>query len=177
MNRPWILFALAVVLSAGGTSSAQVKPFKVSGAGVVDYIPFPGDDPPLHWAIGNATHLGKYYCEGFVRTDAFTGPTTADFSSAAPCVFTSADGDELAFHYGHGPLGPGRVELFDAGGGKFFTIWVAEFNPIPELCTGRFSKVIGGSFTMIAITEPFVLGAADPVAYAWSGTGKIEFGK
>jgi hypothetical protein len=181
MIRSWVpLAALAALLVASAETSAQVKPFKMSGAGVVDYIPLPGDEPALHWAIGKATHLGKYYCEGFVRTDILTSPTTANFSSAEPCVFTAANGDKLAFHYGredYGAQGPGVVELFDAGDGKVFTIWVAEFNPVPELCTGKFSKVIGGSFIMVAITDPFVLGADEPVAYTWSGKGSIEFKK
>jgi hypothetical protein len=37
--------------------------------------------------------------------------------------------------------------------------------------------VIGGSFTMVAVTEPFVLGATDPVDYSWIGDGFLKYGK
>src|SRR5207247_4733975 len=71
----------AVVVSftlACGQADAQVEPFKVTGGGTVDYIPFPGDPPAFHFAVGTATHLGKYYGEGKVQMLGFTGPTTAD---------------------------------------------------------------------------------------------------
>jgi len=40
-----------------------------------------------------------------------------------------------------------------------------------------FAKVTGGSFIMIAQTEPFVWGATDPVGYKWQGSGSIVYGK
>lgn len=52
---------------------------------------------------------------------------------------------------------------------------MAEFNPVPSQSTGRFARVTDGSFTMTAVTEPFVLGATDPVRYTWQGDGWIEF--
>jgi hypothetical protein len=61
--------------------------------------------------------------------------------------------------------------------GLFVAVFVAEFNPIPSLCTGRFAKVTGGSFIMTATTEPFVLGAMDPVGYTWEGSGTLEFSR
>ena len=77
----------------------------------------------------------------------------------------------------NGAAGPGEVELFDAGGGKVFAVFTAEFNPVPALSTGRFAKVVKGSFIMVATTEPFVLGATDPVAYTWQGEGSLVFRK
>jgi hypothetical protein len=171
---------VAVFTLVCSRADAQVKPFKVSGGGVADYIPVTPGDPVFHWAVGQATGLGRYYGEGRVQLDQFTSPTTAEFSSAEPFVFTAANGDKLAFTYGktdNGAAQPGQVELFYVGDGLFVTVWVAEFNPVPELCTGRFSKVIAGSFIMVAVTEPFVLGATDPVAYSWEGEGWIEFQK
>lgn len=162
-----ILCSLAVALTPG-RAHAQVEPFKVTGQGTVDFIPLiPGQAAP-HDADGTATHLGRYHAEGLVRLDQFTGPTTAEFSSAEPVVFTAANGDELHFDYA------GMVELVPLGGGLFVTVWVAEFTPAAG-STGRFAKVIGGSFIMTAVTEPFVLGSADPVGYSWSGEGWIEF--
>jgi len=93
-------------------------------------------------------------------------------------VFTGADGDKLAFHYGRtdfGAGGPGVVTLYDAGGGEVVAVWVAEFTPVAAASTGRYKRVVGGSFVMTAVTEPFVLGSGDPVAYAWAGDGWIEF--
>jgi hypothetical protein len=162
------------------TAQAQVKPFKVTGAGFVEYVPLPGDDPAMHTAVGTATHLGKYENIGHVRVDKLTGPTTAEFSSALPCVFTAANGDKLAFHYGRpdfGAAGPGVVELFPTEDGKFIAAWLAEFTPVRSASTGRYKKVVDGSFFMLAVTEPFVLGARDPVAYTWEGEGWIEFRK
>ena len=76
-----------VLALASSQAQAQVVPFKVTGSGVVNYIPLPGDDPQYHFAVGHATHLGKYFGEGFVQTDVLTSPTTALFSSAKPFVF------------------------------------------------------------------------------------------
>jgi hypothetical protein len=42
-------------------------------------------------------------------------------------------------------------------------------------CTGRFKKVIGGSFIMVAVTESLVFASDDPVAYTWSGEGSLKF--
>jgi hypothetical protein len=161
------LCALASAL-APCRAHAQVEPFKVSGRGIVDFIPLiPGQAAP-HDADGTATHLGRYHAEGLVRLDHFTGPTTAEFSSAEPVVFTASNGDELHFDYA------GTVQLIPLGGDLYVTVWVAEFTPAAG-STGRLAKVVGGSFIMTAVTEPFVLGSADPVGYTWSGEGWIGF--
>ena len=127
----------------------------------MDFIPLAEGLSAPHDADGTATHLGRYHAEGLVRLDHFTGPTTAEFSSAVPVVFTAANGDELHFDYA------GTVELIPLGGGLFVTVWVAEFTPAAG-STGRFAKVIGGSFVMTAVTDPFALGDTD-IAYAWEG--------
>lgn len=180
----WVASCLMVVVVVVGLASPHaqaqvVKPFKVTGAGTVDYVPLVPFVPVTHDAIGEATELGRYYGKGRVQLIGFTGPTTADFNSAVPFVFIAANGDELAFTYGdttNGAAGPGEVTLSgpDAGG-LFVATWVAEFNPVPNLCTGRFEKVIDGSFIMVAKTEPFVLGATDPVKYSWKGQGTLTF--
>ena len=110
----------------------------------------------------------RYHAEGLVRLDHFTGPTTADFSSEVPVVFTAANGDELHFDYA------GTVELVPLGGDLFVTVWVAPFTPAAG-STGRFADVIGGSFIMTAVTDPFaVLGDTD-IAYTWEGSGTLVF--
>jgi hypothetical protein len=181
LNSAVPLIALGAVLTLTcPRAEAQVKPFKVTGGGFADYIPVTTGNPVFHFAEGQATELGRYYGEGRVQLNQFTSPTTAEFSSAEPFVFTAANGDQLAFTYGdtsNGAEQPGQVELFYVGDGLFVAVWVAEFNPVPERCTGRFEDVIAGSFIMVAVTEPFVLGATDPVAYTWDGEGWIEFDK
>ncbi|WP_152052476.1 hypothetical protein [Tautonia marina] len=163
------LAGLLVVLGFGAEpASAQVVPFRVTGAGVADFIPLvPGQASP-HDAIGTATHLGRYEAEGLVRLDGFTGPTTGTFSSAEPVAFTAANGDVLRFDY------QGNVNLFGAGDGLFITVWIAEFTPASG-STGRFERVVDGSFIMTAISAPFSLDAPFLVGYSWSGSGWIEF--
>lgn len=109
-----LVVAAVLVAAASGKAHAQVKPFKVTGGGVVDYVPVQVGVPVFHWAIGEATELGRYYGEGKVQLDQFTGPATAEFSSAVPFVFTAANGDKLAFTYGdtdNGAEQPGQVTL------------------------------------------------------------------
>lgn len=157
-----------------------VKPFKVNGAGTVDYVPLAPLVPVAHDAVGQGTGLGRYYGFGQVQLLGFTGPATADFDSAVPFTFIAANEDQLVFTYGdatNGASGPGQVTLQPAGDGLFIAVWVAEFNPVPTSCTGRFAKVVGGSFIMTAVTELFALGAFDPVPYSWSGEGTLKFGK
>jgi hypothetical protein len=165
------IFVTAIVLGAslvGERLQAQVRPFRVSGAGTVAYIPFPGDPPANHWAVGNANMLGNYYADGWVRVDEFTSATTANFSSAVPVVFTAANGDELHFDYA------GEVTIADAGGGMFTSVWVAKFTPVIGASTGRFERVIGGSFIMTASTAPFFFTDTD-IPYSWEGNGTLEF--
>ena len=184
---------LAVFVVACGTANAQskplMKPFKMTGVGLAEFIPLPpppGD--PIgeanmadHFAVGTATHLGEYFGEGTEQTEMFTGPLEAQFSSAVPFVFTGANGDDLAFHYGRVDFGaavPGSVELYPQDDGTFIAVFFAEFTPVFELCTGRFEKVIGGSFFMVAITEPFVLGTFEPpVVISWEGEGALEWAR
>ncbi len=176
-----LFFVAAVALSGmDNVATGQIKPFKISGGGIAEYLPFPGDDPAFHFAVGTATHLGKYHGMGRIRTETFDPNTfSGTFSSAEPFVFTAANGDDLAFDYGRDDLnatGPGTFQLFPAGGNKVVAIFVSEFNPNLKLCTGRFKRVIAGSFVMIATTEPFVPGNRN-IAYTWEGKGSIEFKK
>ena len=97
-------------------------------------------------------------------------------------MFTAANGDDLAFTYGvtaNGARTTGRGGVFPVGDGSFTAVFVAEFNPVPAKCTGRFAKVIDGSFIMVARSEPFfILGpSTTPFKYTWEGKGWIEFKK
>jgi hypothetical protein len=186
------LFAFALVLAfAHGPAEAQVvKPFKVTGGGFVPQGIFltPGK-PAFHWATGQATELGSYYGEGFFTL--LTPPNlmtlTADFSSAPDFTFTAANGDNLVFTYGdedNGAQRPGNVTLQPQADGSFTAVFVAEFNPFLPKCTGRFAKVTGGSFIMIAKSAPFALVPDEdqpngvkttPFAYTWQGSGTLTF--
>ncbi|MFO0877441.1 MAG: hypothetical protein U0840_08705 [Gemmataceae bacterium] len=160
------LLALATVIVGGTRAEAQVKSFKINGAGIVDYIPTAPGLTPAHWAVGNATELGKYYGLGAVQVD---DVVTGAFSSAVPFVCEAANGDKLAFDYS------GFVQvLFDENGAPY-TLWIAEFTPALAQCTGRFSKVIDGSFIMTAISAPFNPFVPAPVEYSWEGKGWIEY--
>jgi hypothetical protein len=178
------LLALVVSLAlAAPQAQAQVKPFKITGGG---YAPDGISLIPLtavpHSTVGNATELGNYTGEGFFQILDYTGPLTAEFSSAPNVVFVAANGDHLAFTYGdtdNGAKQPGEVTLLPEPDGSFTAVFVAEFNPDLENCTGRFAKLTGGSFIMVAVSEPFfILGTTTtPFAYSWQGEGTITFSK
>ena len=168
-------------------AQAQVVPFEIIGAGIApDGIPLPGAGGLPHWAVGYGTGLGKYYGEGQVETDTANflpdGHITGEFGSAVPFLFTAENGDVLACYYGRTDFGakePGTFDLTpvpELGEGVYVAFWIAEFVPFDEECTGKFAG-IGGSWIMYAWSEPFVLGADDPVAYAWTGEGSLTFKK
>jgi hypothetical protein len=186
-----VLFTLAAALFvAPAPAEAQVKPFKVSGEGIGPTgIPLPGQEPRLHWAVGHATHLGKYFGAGTVRTDSATphpnGEITGLFGSGSPFVFIGANGDVLTCYYGrtdHGASLPGTFTLIPVAGhpGLFVAHWIAEFVAQPELSSGKFAGVTG-SWIMFAVSEPFDpfgplgTGSTAPVAYSWEGEGWLTF--
>src|SRR5262245_4438018 len=176
------VFALAL---ACPTAEAQVKPFKVTGGGTAPLgISLVGADSP-HDATGTATHVGRYSGdEGNFNLLSFD-PATGAGTFEGSFVFVAKNGDRLAFTYGdtdNGADEAGQFQVFPAGGGNVVVVFLAEFNPIPAECTGRFKGVVDGSFTMLAMTEPFPLviddeGRTPPFAYSWDGEGWIEFKK
>jgi hypothetical protein len=185
------LTALAVVLTlACHQVQAQVKPFKITGAGVAPSgLPLPGQEPRDHWIVGNATHLGRYTGDGTVKTDSAVpdpanGRITGEFGSGSPYVFTAANRDNLVCYYGRTDFGasePGTFELtiLDVLPGGYLVVeanFIAEFVAQPDKCTGKFAGVTG-SWVMYATTEPFVLGSEDPIDYSWQGEGSLRFKK
>ena len=176
-------FTLVLVFSQGPAQAQVVKPFKITGGGPapegIYLTPF---TPGPHYATGQATELGQYTCVGMFQLLPLAPPPggTATFSSAPYCVFTAANGDILTCTYGNGADGPGVVTQTSAGAG-FTAVFVAEFNPVPALCTGRFAKVTGGSWIMVAKSSPFTVfngpkgPQTTPFAYTWEGEGHLEF--
>lgn len=179
---------VGVVLMVQNQADAQTKPFKIKGEGSGPMgLPLPGQDPRPHWSIGTGTHLGVYYGEGEVQTNTavfnpVNGHITGEFGSGAPFVFTGANGDKLVCFYGrvdHGASTPGTFELVpvpERGPGYYRAIWLADFVPVSAACTGKFAGVTG-SWVMYAMSEPFLLGSTQPVAYNWLGDGRLTFKK
>jgi len=175
-----VTFALAL---GQGQADAQVKSFKITGSGVAPsgLSLIPGVPAP-HVSTGQATELGNHTGAGFFTILGYTSPLTAEFSSAPTYVFTAANGDELAVTYGdvnNGALSPGEVTLTPNSDGSFSAEFVAEFNPVPSLCTGRFAKVTGGGWLMFAKSSPFFITGATttPFLYTWEGEGTLTFQK
>jgi hypothetical protein len=185
-----VLVCLAVV--ANNQAEAQEKPFKIKGGGVLAFFPPIGEEAP-HTIDGQATHLGQHAGLGWVRPLRLAAPDdprllpgnilAAEFNNSRPTILVAANGDELHYDYGRGNglFSPGIVQLFPDPDqpGKVFAVFIAEFTPILGASTGRFTKVVGGSFDMIAITESFALNDPDnppvDIDYSWSGHGTIEF--
>lgn len=164
---------------AAHEADARFVPFKITGGGTVPQgLPiFPYGTAP-HNATGTATELGRYTGEGQFQMLTID-PNTLTGTFKGSFVFTAANGDRLAFNYGAGD-NPGHFALTPVGNGKFVAEFVAQFTPDPQLSTGRFADVIGGSFTMVATSEPFALssgvpGFTAPFAYSWVGEGSLEF--
>ncbi len=182
------LAAVAALALAGGAQAQVVKPFKVAGVGVGPQgLPLPGQPARSHWAVGEASHLGRYAGDGTLRTDTAdldlaNGRITGQFEAATPFVFVGANGDKLVTWYGrtdHGASQPGSFELdivgFTPGGDLIVQAqWVAEFVTVPSESTGKFAGVTG-SWVMYAESLPFVLGSDDPVLYSWDGEGRLTF--
>ncbi len=151
------------------------KPFKISGGGTLDMLPLAPGSQGNHTAVGTATGVGKYHLsEAAAQLDGFIDPLTANFSSAIDPVFVAANGDELVLHYeGIVTLTP-VLDENNQPTGEFTSRWVAEFTPVTDKCTGRFLKVVGGSFEMIATTGAFALTDTD-IPYTWEGDGTLDW--
>jgi hypothetical protein len=175
--------ATTMALACLRAEAQQVINFKISGGGNatqgVSLVPL---TPTAHTATGTGTpRLGRYTGAGFFQILSFTGPLTANFSSAPDFVFTGANGDQLAVTYGvvaNGAPQPGQMTLTPHKGGSFTAHFVAVFNPEPAKCTGRFAGITGGSWVMIAQTSPFFIQgtATTPFTYTWQGQGQLVFG-
>jgi hypothetical protein len=170
----------AEMLLAAPPADTRSVPFKVSGGGTAPQgLPlFPGGTAP-HTAAGTATHLGRYSGEGVFELLTLD-PATGTGTFRGSFVFVAANGDRLAFEYGAAT--PGTFTVIPAADGKVVVQFVAVFTPVPQESTGRFARVTGGRFTMVATTEPLVLqpdalGYTAPFAYTWAGEGWLEFGK
>ncbi len=189
-----LFLLLSAVFTADNTAMAQVKPFQINGGGrIVQNLLLLPNAASEHFAIGRGTAgLGRYNGVGAVL---IVNPVNGQFAHAVPFQFTkNGNGDVLAFHYGRTDAAsgasppaqnPGTVMVIPVGNqGMFKTVWLAEFNPVPSACTGKFANVIRGSFMMRAESEPFFFGVTPGgnlfipggTSYSWEGrNGWIEF--
>lgn len=173
-------------------ANGQTLPFLIVGSGTIpDGIPVAPDDIRPHNSIGFASFVGFHTGGGAFEVLENTSPTTADFQSSRPYKFKSLFGRHvLACNYGVTPdaAEPGEVELIPVGdpsNGIFVGVFLAEFTPDIPNCKGKFKRLKGGSFMMLAITEPFQAtpGGGVPVAddsngvidYNWVGLGSLTF--
>jgi len=189
MSRKSLVLALVIgtvaFALAQGRADAQPEPFHITGGGVgPEGLPLPGEPPRPHTSTGRGSHLGNYTGLGYVETETATfngdGTITGTFGSAGPYVFTAEDGDILACYYGQtdeGATTPGTFTLVpqpELGAGVYIAYFVAQFVPYQPECTGKFAGVTG-SWTMYAMTGPFVLGSNDPLFYVWHGVGSLTY--
>jgi hypothetical protein len=158
---------------AASQTNSQVVPFEVFGRGTAPQgLPLFTGGMVSHTSAGFATLVGHYTGEGMFTNLGFTSPTTGDFQGTFN--FTARNGDVLACTYGAG--GNGRFTVVPVGQGKVIVDFLAEFNPIPAECTGRFANITGGGWTMVAQTDPFdptpnAQGFTEPFGYEWAGLG------
>jgi hypothetical protein len=153
----------------------QTIPFEVVGSGDAPQgLPlFPGG-MASHTSTGLSNLHGVFSGNGSFTLLGFTSATTGTFQGNFD--FVAADGDQLACNYGAGS--PGTFTITPAANGKVIVQFLAVFTPIPSQCTGRFADVIGGGFTMVAVTEPFdptpnAQGYTKPFEYSWEGQGML----
>jgi len=153
----------------------QTVPFEVVGSGTAPQgLPlFPGGTAP-HTAAGWSNLTGSYSGNGSFTLASFTSPTTGTFHGSFD--FVAADGDQLACDYG--ALAPGTFTITPVANGKVVVQFLAVFTPNTSECTGRFADVIGGGFTMVAVTQPFdptpnAQGFTMPFQYSWEGQGML----
>jgi hypothetical protein len=153
----------------------HILPFEVFGRGVApDGIPvFAGGMAP-HTAAGQTSLFGPYSGVGEFTLLGFTSPTTGIFQGNFP--FVASNGDQLAC--GYGAIAPGNFTIYPQADGKVVVEFVALFTPNPGASTGPFTQITDGSFTMIAVTDPFdptpnAQGYTAPFNYHWVGEGLL----
>lgn len=185
------LTALAGILTlVCQPANAQYRPFFVAGSGSTPIgVSLSGDDSP-HNASGFGFPTGPYTGDqGNFKSLSFD-PETLSGTFKGSFVFVDFFGDELFCTYGdpcnkgddpcNGAKQNGTYQLYDAGDGKVFAVFLAEFNPDPEKSTGRFKRAVEGSLIMLAISEPFPFvvdekGFSPPWDYTWFGKGWLRF--
>ncbi|MBI1383200.1 MAG: hypothetical protein GC161_19205 [Planctomycetaceae bacterium] len=179
------LTAAVAALALASQADAQIKPFKVSGNGTAPKGLSVGGVKSPYKSAGNGTAgLGKYTGTGIVRSLSFD-PTALEGTFTGGFTFVAANGDKLACTHGdttNGARQAGEYKLFPVSETEVVAVFLAEFNPVPKKCTGKFADVVDGSFLMLAVSKPFALqlndqGFSPPFDFSWQGLGWLEFDK
>lgn len=191
MRNGLVAWAIGALLLSSAALAQAPRPFRISGGGAapngLQTVPGTENARP-HWAIGQATHLGRHIGSGTLKLDTvepvFVGNQLVGFQgkfgSARPFVFNAANGDKLVTYYGNTDFGAKEAGTYEitilgatpAGELIVSASFVAEFVIQPKESTGRF-KGATGSWIMDACTSPFILGSPDPLPYYWQGQGTI----
>ena len=187
LNNLVVAAAFAVLIATSSSVQAQIeKPFNITGTGIAPQgLPLPGQDARPHWIVGNANHLGLHTGAGTLKTVSAdpqpNGTIAGNFGSVEDFVFTGANGDKLVCEFGRDESGEfvgdfelTIVDVLPDGSLIVEALFIAEFVPVSDECTGKFAGVTG-SWTMFAYTEPFLLGSTEPIIYGWDGTGSLTF--
>jgi hypothetical protein len=151
----------------------QTLPVVLVGTGYAPQgLPLFAGGVASHTATGWSNLTGNYSGDGLFTLLNFTGTNTAAFQGTFD--FVGSNGDQLVCNYGTGPLG--AATLYPVGDHKVIAQFLAVFTPVPSQCTGSFASIIGGSFTMVANSEPFdptpnAQGYTQPFTYRWHGEG------
>lgn len=179
--------AAALGVEFGRNASRNVvRPFRINGGGPgPEGLPLVPGFSASHSATGRATGLGRYTGEGELTLGSLeisptTGAVTGTFQGTF--VFTAANGDKLAVTYGDDFSGVMTGQLSEDGASVLDIKFDAFFSPDPDNSTGRFARVVGGGWQMIAKVDSVdiqgdVPGFTAPFDYTWSGTGSLEFAK
>lgn len=190
MRNGLIAWAIGALLLSSAALAQAPRPFRISGGGAapngLQTVPGAENARP-HWAIGQATHLGRHFGSGTLKLDTvepvFVGNQLVGFQgkfgSARPFVFNAANGDKLVTYYGNTDFGANEAGTYEitilgataAGDLIVSAVFVAEFVIQPS-STGRFRGATG-SWIMEACTAPFILGSSDPLPYYWQVQGTI----
>jgi hypothetical protein len=159
----------------------HLQPFGNLGAGDAyqGILLVPGE-PVSYTASGVNSVTGPYTGSGTFTFLGFTSATTGTFEGTF--VFVAANGDKFATTYGMDPAHPATFTLYPTSDGKVIAVFVAQFTPDPANSTGQFKNVTGGSFTMVAVSTPFVpvpnaQGYTPAFDFVWEGEGALESSK
>lgn len=163
-------------------SLSEESPFRITGGGSApNGLPLVPGVTTTFSATGNATKLGKYEGDGTLTLGSLEISAAGEVSGTfqGTFVFVAANGDRLAVTYGDGLTGTLTGQLSADGLSVENVEFDAFFLPDPANSTGRFERVIGGGWRMIANADPLSLvggapGFTAPFDYTWSGVGTLE---
>jgi hypothetical protein len=143
MRNGLVAWAIGALLLSSAALAQAPRPFRISGGGAapngLQTVPGAENARP-HWAIGQATHLGRHIGSGTLKLDTvepvFVGNQLVGFQgkfgSARPFVFNAANGDKLVTYYGNTDFGAKEAGTYE--------ITILGATPAGELMSRPFSS-------------------------------------